>query len=83
VTATGSGTLSPGQRQAAHAAAHKLAGVLGAFGLTKGTGPAQEIERLYAAETPVSREDGPRLAGMAAVLRSLVESRKLRQSPGK
>ncbi|HEV2280703.1 MAG TPA: Hpt domain-containing protein [Acidobacteriaceae bacterium] len=81
--ATAAGTLSPGQRQAAHSAAHNLAGVLGTFGLAEGTGPAREIEHLYAAETAPAREDGPRLASIAATLRSLVQSRKPPQTPAK
>ncbi len=43
-TALAADRLSHDQREAAHAAAHKLAGVLGTFGLTKGTILAREAE---------------------------------------
>jgi len=68
--------LSKEQHEAAKDAAHKLAGVLGTFGLTRGTDLARELEIMY------SREDGPglalaaRLTSVAAELRALVESRK-------
>jgi len=64
------------QQQAAHSAAHKLAGVLGTFGLTRGTELARELEILY------SRQDGPdpalagKLAEIAAELRVIIASRK-------
>jgi HPt (histidine-containing phosphotransfer) domain-containing protein len=67
--------LSLRRQEAAHAAAHKLVGVLGSFGLTKGTVLARELEILY------SRQNGPdpalsaRLASVAAELRVLIESR--------
>ncbi|MGA3263906.1 MAG: Hpt domain-containing protein [Terracidiphilus sp.] len=70
------GRLSIEQREAANAAAHKLAGVLGAFGLTRGTVLARELEIMY------SRDGGPdpamaeRLASIAAELRAIVDSRK-------
>ena len=41
------GTLSNEQRIAAGAAAHKLAGVLGTFGLAEGTNLAREAEEMY------------------------------------
>ena len=44
------GKLSDERRDAAQAAAHKLAGVLGTFGLTKGTILAREAEMLYAGD---------------------------------
>ncbi|MGH9589922.1 MAG: Hpt domain-containing protein [Terracidiphilus sp.] len=81
--ATAAGTLSPEQRLAAHSAAHNLAGVLGSFGLVEGTAPARETERLYAADTVPDPENASRLAGMAATLRFLVESRKQPQAPAK
>lgn len=81
--ATAAGTLTPEQRLAAHAAAHNLAGVLGSFGLADGTAPAREIERHFAAESIPDAENAPRLTGMAAALRSLVESRKRAQALAK
>jgi HPt (histidine-containing phosphotransfer) domain-containing protein len=71
------GRLSVEQHEAANAAAHKLAGVLGTFGLTRGTVLARELEIMY------SRDGGPdpamaeRLASIAAELRSVIDSRKL------
>lgn len=68
--------LSIPQHQAASAAAHKLAGVLGTFGLTRGTVLARELEIMY------SREGGPdsllagRFTAIAAELRRIVGSRK-------
>lgn len=81
--ATAAGTLTPEQRLAAHAAAHNLAGVLGSFGLAEGTDPARETERLYAAGAGPNPESASRLAGMAATLRFLVESRKQPRAPAK
>jgi len=63
------------QQIEANDAAHKLAGALGSFGLTKGTVLARELEILY------SRENGPdpamaaRLGEIAAQLRSIIENR--------
>jgi HPt (histidine-containing phosphotransfer) domain-containing protein len=45
--------LSIEQHEAANTAAHKLAGVLGTFGLTRGTVLARELEIMY------SRENDP------------------------
>lgn len=73
-SAAAAGALSPEQQQAAHAAAHKLAGALGMFGLTDATAPARETELLYAASTLPSRENAARLSELAASLRSLIES---------
>jgi HPt (histidine-containing phosphotransfer) domain-containing protein len=81
--ATAAGTLTAEQRQAAQAAAHKLAGVLGSFGLSEGTAPARETELHYAAESAASPENGAHLAGMATALRALVEGRSRPQTPAK
>jgi len=68
--------LSSAQQVQANDAAHKLAGALGSFGLTKGTVLARELEIMY------SRESGPdsalaaRLGQIAAELRTLIENRK-------
>jgi HPt (histidine-containing phosphotransfer) domain-containing protein len=68
--------LSPAQREAAHAAAHKLAGTLGTFGLARGTDLAREMELLYSCENIPDAALAGRLANGAAELRSIVESRK-------
>ena len=68
--------LSIEQHEAAQSAAHKLAGVLGTFGMTRGTVLARELEIMY------SRQNGPdpalagKLTEIAAELRTIVASRK-------
>ena len=73
-TALSAGTLARDQRDAAHAAAHKLAGVLGTFGLTRGTVLAQEAEVLYTGET--DPEAAPQLTEIAKRLKELVAGRQ-------
>jgi HPt (histidine-containing phosphotransfer) domain-containing protein len=81
--AAAAGSLTRGQQQAAHAAAHKLAGVLGTFGLAEATAPAREIEHLYAQDAAPPPESAARLVGMAASLRALIESHMRPQPPAK
>lgn len=57
-------------------AAHKLAGVLGTFGLTRGTALAREAEILCSGEAEADPELGTRLASIAAELSRIIESRK-------
>jgi HPt (histidine-containing phosphotransfer) domain-containing protein len=60
-------------RFAAADAAHKLAGILGTFGLVRGTEIARHLEQTYSADfDPASDQD---LAELTAELRSLIESR--------
>jgi HPt (histidine-containing phosphotransfer) domain-containing protein len=67
------GRLSEDQRDSAQSAAHKLAGVLGTFGLMKATILAREAEMLCAGDAdPAS---AAQLAEIAAQLRSLVAAR--------
>jgi HPt (histidine-containing phosphotransfer) domain-containing protein len=68
--------LSIEQYQAAHAAAHKLAGVLGTFGLTEGTILAREAEAICSAESDLGPAAAARLTQIAPQLRAIVESRK-------
>jgi HPt (histidine-containing phosphotransfer) domain-containing protein len=72
--ALSAGELSDELRDAAHAVAHKLAGILGTFGLTKGTILAREAEMLY------SGDSDPAMAGqlvdIAAQLRAMIAIRK-------
>ena len=68
--------LTPSRREAAKAAAHKLAGVLGTFSLTQGTVLARELEVTYSQESAPSASSGRRLATLAAELRVMIESRK-------
>jgi HPt (histidine-containing phosphotransfer) domain-containing protein len=74
--AVGEGNLTGKQREAAQAAAHKLAGVLGTFGLTRGTALARELELTFARESSPGRDAGAKLAGIATELRSMIESRE-------
>ena len=70
------GTLTASHRETAHAAAHKLAGVLGSFGLTRGTVLARELEINFSREDGPDRAKGKKLAAIAAELRKMVESRR-------
>lgn len=75
-TAFAVGHLTLTEQQAAASTAHKLAGVLGSFGLPQGTSLARQLEVQY------SRENGPDptfaagLAAIAAQLRTLIQTRK-------
>lgn len=67
------GKLSQNEREAAKAAAHKLAGTLGTFGLARGTKLARELEQIFAVTDAVPAS---RLVQMAADVRATIESRK-------
>lgn len=73
-SAVSQGTLTPELREQASSAAHKLAGVLGTFGLDQGTLLAREAESLYAGDGREALVDG-RAAEIAAQLRAAVASR--------
>jgi HPt (histidine-containing phosphotransfer) domain-containing protein len=64
------------QHEAANAAAHKLAGVLGTFGLTKGTVLARELEIIYSRDGGPDPALGAQLTSIAAELRAIIDSRK-------
>ena len=68
--------LTVAQQQEANSAAHKLAGVLGTFGLTRGTVLAREVEMIYSRDGGPDRSLASRLSSIAVELRALVESRK-------
>jgi HPt (histidine-containing phosphotransfer) domain-containing protein len=68
--------LSTEDQQAAAAAAHKLAGVLGTFGLAEGTALARELEVLYSGQSSPDPALGARLVSIADQLRSIVQNRK-------
>jgi HPt (histidine-containing phosphotransfer) domain-containing protein len=74
-TAFAANTLTVAQQEAASAAAHKLAGVLGTFGLTRGTELARELELMYSRENGPDPAFGARLTATAAELGALLESR--------
>jgi HPt (histidine-containing phosphotransfer) domain-containing protein len=68
-----SGSLSVPEREAAHQAAHKLAGVLGTFGLDRGTELARQAELGFSEEKPASATE---LSTWVAELRMLIDQRK-------
>ncbi len=68
--------LSKDQRGAANSAAHKLAGTLGTFGLTKGTVLAREAEMIYSGDAEPDLGSLPRLNEIAEQLKAIVASRK-------
>lgn len=67
-----SGTLSEEQREEAHAAAHKLSGTLGTFGLHRGTELARECEDFLVGEKPLAHafDLGARAAELRAFIRN-------------
>ena len=69
------GRLTQEQRNAANAAAHKLAGVLGTFGLTKGTILAREAETFFACEPDVRSDLAQELPQITSDLRHMIENR--------
>jgi len=75
------GKLDAAEREAAHAAAHKLAGVLGTFGLVRGTDLARELEIAFESGGAIDRETAARLGGTVTELRALIEGRKGASSP--
>jgi HPt (histidine-containing phosphotransfer) domain-containing protein len=70
------GSLTPDLREQAHAAAHKLAGTLGTFGLQDGTELAREAEALYAVDSLAATSASARLVQLAAQLRATLATRK-------
>jgi len=72
-SALAAGTLTPAQQQAALAAAHKLAGSLGTFGLHRGTELARQTE-LALAQDPVAASPA-NLANWIAGLQSVIQNR--------
>lgn len=72
-TALEASSLPADQREAAHQAAHKLAGILGTFGLPRGTDLARQAEHFLAEARPT--ETASELSGWLAELRALIQSR--------
>ena len=75
-TAVTAKTLTEAEREAAQAAAHKLAGTLGMFNLARGTDLARELDLAYSSESALAAASGTHLASLAAELRTMIESRK-------
>ncbi len=74
--ACSAGQLSDEQREATHAAAHKLAGTLGIFNLPQGTDLAREFELIFSSENASEPAQSNRLNAIAAELRTIVDNRK-------
>ena len=74
------GTLSPEERQNACADAHKLAGVLGTFGLQQGTELAREAEDLYSTMATSDKAASSRLTEIADQLRTMIAARLWRET---
>jgi HPt (histidine-containing phosphotransfer) domain-containing protein len=74
------GPLSVEEQEEAQSAAHKLAGVLGTFGLTRGTVLARELEIVYSRQNDPDQNLDPDLAVLlastAAELRIIIAARK-------
>jgi HPt (histidine-containing phosphotransfer) domain-containing protein len=70
------GSLTSAQQQSASSDAHKLAGVLGTFGLLEGTELAREAENTYAGSLERNIAAATRLAEIAEQLRKMVASRQ-------
>lgn len=75
-TAVSVGKLTSELREQANSAAHKLAGILGTFGLDEGTTLAREAEALYGCEASGQAMDG-RPAAIATQIRAMVAGRHL------
>jgi HPt (histidine-containing phosphotransfer) domain-containing protein len=74
-SAVSQGALTPALREQAAAAAHKLAGTLGTFGLSQGTELAREAEQFYTSDPPPPQLHG-HPARLASELRSVLAARK-------
>ena len=68
--------LTDDERAEANSAAHKLAGVLGTFGLTKGTVLAREAEILYSGDNCTDPVYAGQLAAIATRLKAMIAARK-------
>jgi HPt (histidine-containing phosphotransfer) domain-containing protein len=74
--AAASNQLTPQQCEDTHAAAHKLAGILGTFGLMRGTELARRFEAEFSSEPRPDQNQGQALVSVAAEIRSMIENRK-------
>jgi HPt (histidine-containing phosphotransfer) domain-containing protein len=68
--------LTGQQREATHADAHKLAGVLGTFGLMRGTDLVRRFEVEFSGEVGPDQSQGKALQEVAAEIRVMIENRK-------
>lgn len=70
------GALSPDLRASAGSAAHKLAGVLGTFGLEQGTELAREAEAFYSSDLQPAPGQVERLIFIASQIRAMIASKQ-------
>ena len=70
------GALSDEQRTAAGAAAHKLAGVLGTFGLTEGTNLAREAEQIFTSDGVLDHAAAARIGVITRQLADLIQTHR-------
>jgi len=70
------GAMQPAQLEDAHSAAHKLAGTLGTFGLTRGTELARELELMFSPDMAAGIAQGARARQIAVEMRAIIASRK-------
>jgi HPt (histidine-containing phosphotransfer) domain-containing protein len=68
--------LSDEERAEANNAAHKLAGVLGTFGLTKGTVLAREAEILYSGDNGTDPAYAGQLAAIVTRLKAMIAAHR-------
>jgi HPt (histidine-containing phosphotransfer) domain-containing protein len=69
------GTLDDADRAAARSAAHKLAGILGTFGLGRGTELSRQAELLLESDPPPGPEQAPVLTGILEELVALIQAK--------
>jgi HPt (histidine-containing phosphotransfer) domain-containing protein len=69
------GALAEDQREEARAAAHKLAGVLGTFGLPRGTELARRVEAMLQSDDAAGLDDADQLASVIEELSALVQAK--------
>ena len=74
--ACATGSITPEQHEAAHAAAHKLAGSLGTFGLSQGSELAREFESMCSSDEFCTPTQALRLTAIAAEIRNIIAARK-------
>ena len=70
------GVLTEEQREEVNAAAHKLDGILGSFGLPDGTILAREAESIFAASSEPNAIAVARVARIVIDLRFLIQNRR-------
>ena len=70
------GNCTAEQLKVAYLTAHKLAGVLGTFGLMEGTELAREAENLFEAGLEHAARESARLESIAARLRQMIDERQ-------